>query len=243
MSPPESRDAGHERWRTGGAAGGGAEGGPAAPQARTHYGRYVGVLGLIALLLITINTALTKPNGSTGIPPGQSLAPFAVPLASSSLVGDADVATHPYQGSAGNVPACQERGAQILNVCQLYEGAPVVLALFVNAGSCPAVLGDLQTLARAFPKVRFAAVAIKGERVSVRRLMRSKGLTLPVGIDSDGALAALYKVASCPQVSFAYPGGLVQSKALLRRVPLAALRARVNELVVASRARGWREAA
>ena len=36
-----------------------------------------------------------------------------------------------------------------------------------------------------------------------------------MGIDSDGALAALYKVASCPQVTFAYPGGEVQSGALL----------------------------
>ena len=52
-------------------------------------------------------------------------------------------------------------GRGILNVCQLYERGPVVLALFVDAGSCPAVLGDLQALAPSFPGVRFAAVAIK----------------------------------------------------------------------------------
>jgi hypothetical protein len=211
---------------------------------RNHYGRYVGLLGVLAVVLITINTALTKPNGATGIPPGEKLAPFAVPLATGSLPGDANVATKANEGSAGKAPACQVRGTQILNICELYEQGPVVLALFVNAGSCPAVLGSLQTLSGSFPEVRFAAVAIRGEgeRASLRRLVRSKGLTIPVGIDEDGALAALYKVASCPQVSFAYPGGIVQSKALLRDVPLPALRARISELVSASRARGWKPA-
>jgi hypothetical protein len=205
-----------------------------------HYGRYVGVLGLVILILITINTALTKPNGSTGIPPGRRLAPFAVPLVTSDLRGDANVASGYGQGSAGAKPACSVREARVLNVCQLYERGPVVLALFVDEGSCAGVVGDMQALAPSFPGVRFAAVSIKGDRAQLRRLVRSDGLTLPVGIDEDGALAALYKLASCPQVTFAYPGGVVQSKALLLRPPLATLRARIGELVAASRARGWR---
>jgi hypothetical protein len=158
------------------------------------------------------------------------------------LTGDADVATIADQGAAGRVPACQERGPQILNVCQLYERGPLVLALFVDSGSCAAILGDLQALAPSFSGVQFAAVAIKGNRAQLRLLMRSRGLSLPVGIDRDGALAALYKVATCPQVTFAYPGGVVQSRALLSRPPLATLRARVSELLAASRARGWRGA-
>jgi hypothetical protein len=47
-------------------------------------------------------------------------------------------------------------------------------------------------------------------------------------------------VASCPQVSFVLPGGLVQSSALLHRPPLSVLRARVSKLQAAARARGWR---
>jgi hypothetical protein len=138
------------------------------------------------------------------------------------------------------VPACRERGPQILNVCQLYEGAPVVLALFVDGGSCPAVLSEMQALSASFPGVRFAAVAIKNSRSQIRKLIRSRGLTLPVALDSDGALAALYKVATCPQVTFAYPGGEVQSKALLSGPSRATLQARVAALVAASRARGWK---
>ncbi len=213
---------------------------PPAPRTTPRYGGYVGLLALVILALITLNTITTKPNGATGIAPGGQIPPFAVPLALGSLTGDADTARHADEGAAGRIPACRERGPQILNVCQLYEGAPMLLALFVDGGSCADVLGDMQALAPSFPGVRFAAVAIKGARAQVRTLIEKRGLTLPVGLDRDGALAALYKVATCPQLTFVYPGGEVQSKALLSRPSRATLRARLAALVVAARARGWK---
>ncbi len=195
-----------------------------------RYGRYVGLLAIVILVAITINTIATKPNGATGVAPGVKVPPFAAPLATGTLSGDVDVATRPNEGAAGNVPACRERGSQVLNICQLYEQGPVVLALFVDSGSCPKVLGDMQALSAEFPHVHFAGVAIKGATKGVRDLIRSLGLTFPVGLDRDGVLVALYKVASCPQVSFIERGGTVQSRALLRRVPLASLRSRVAAL-------------
>jgi hypothetical protein len=211
---------------------------PREPPARRPYGRYAGTLVLLICALIAINTLLTKQRGLGGIEPGHRLAPFAVPLAVGDARGDADIATHANDGAAGRVPACRERGPQLLNVCQLYEQGPVVLALFIDAGDCPRILGDLQALAPSFPGVRFAAVSIKGDRDRLRALVRSARVSFPVGIDSDGALAALYKVVSCPQVSFAYPGGVVQGPALLARPTRATLRARVSELEAASRRRG-----
>ena len=201
------------------------------------------MLGVLILILITINTIVTKPNGATGIAPGQPMAPFAVPLALGTLAGDANVATTAGQGAAGNVPACSVRGPRILNICEEYERGPVVLALFVAGGSCPAVLSEMQSLVPVFPGVRFAAVSIRGERPAVRRLIHARALTYPVGFDADGALAALYRLATCPQVTFAYPGGTVQSRALLNTPTAAQLRSRVSELLAASRARGWREPA
>ncbi len=198
---------------------------------KSGYGRYVGLLGLVIVALITLNTLLTRPNGSAGVAPGARLPPFAVPLALGALPGDADIATRPDQGEAGRVPACRERGPQILNVCALYERGPVVLALFVEGGSCPDVLSRMQALAPSFPGVQLAAVAIKGERASVRRLMRRRGITFAVGLDKDGALAALYKVASCPQVTTALPGGVVYGRPLLGGQATAALRARMAALV------------
>jgi hypothetical protein len=206
-----------------------------------RFGRYAGLLGLLVLAGLVIHAVLVSPTDPKGIAPGQRLAPFAVPLALGAMVGDADIATHANDGEEGSVPACAERGPQILNVCQLYERGPVVLAMFVDSGSCTGVLSNMQALLGAFPGVRFAAVAVRGERDQLRALMRRRGLTLPIGIDSDGAVAALYKVFTCPQVNFAYRGGVVQSSALLGSASLASLRAHVSALVASSRARERRE--
>ncbi len=201
-----------------------------------RYGRYVGLLAIVILVLITINTIVTKPNGAKGIEPGYAIPPFAAPLAIGTLNGDVNVATRTDEGTAGRVPACAVRGSGVLNVCELYRDRPLVLALFVEDGSCPDVLSRMQTLTSAFPAVSFAAVAIKGERGSLLALIRKRGLSgVQVAFDSDGILAGLYKVASCPQVSFVLPGGIVQSPALLRTPSLATLRARVQELVAAAR--------
>ncbi len=205
-----------------------------------RYGRYVGVLVLLIVVLVVINTTLRQSNGVGGIEPGHKLAPFAVPLALGVVNGDADIATHANDGAAGKRPACAVRGTGILNICELYERGPVVLALFVDAGSCARVLSEMQALAPSFPGVGFAGVALKGERGPLRRLMRARHLSIPIGFDRDGALAALYSVVSCAQVTFAYPGGVVQSKPLLEGPAPATLRARVSELVRAARERGWR---
>lgn len=211
-----------------------------APTAR-RYGRYVGVLALVILVLITINTALTKPNGVRGIEPGHQIPPFAAPLATGNVDGDVNVATRPNEGSAGKRPACEVRGEGVLNVCELYERGPVVLALFIDGGSCAAVLSEMQALAPESPGVSFAGVALKGERGSVRKLVAERGLSrVSVGLDGDGVLLSLYKVASCPQVSFVLPGGVIQSPAMLSRPSPQTLRRRVAELVAAAaKVRGY----
>jgi hypothetical protein len=202
----------------------------------------MGVLAALALAGILAVALLGSAGDVRGIAPGRPVPPFAAPLALGSLTGDVNIATRAHQGQAGERPACSVRGPQVLNVCQLYERAPLVLALFVDAGSCAQVLRDMQALAPAFPQVRFAAVAIKGDGGSIRALVRRDGLTFPVGLDRDGILVELYKLASCPQVSFVYPGGVVQSRALLGEVSRATLRARVAALLDAARARGPRAA-
>jgi hypothetical protein len=211
--------------------------------AGNRYGRYMGVLAAVALLGILLSALLGSAGDVKGVAPGSRIPPFAAPLALGSLTGDVNVATHLHQGQAGNRPACSVRGAQVLNVCQLYERGPLVLALFVDSGSCPRVLSDMQALVPQFPQVRFAAVAIKGETAAVRSLVRRDGLSFPVALDRDGILVELYRLATCPQVSLVYPGGVVQSPALLGTPSPATLRARVAALLRAARARGWSERA
>ena len=210
--------------------------------AGARYGLYVVVLAAVLLVAFTVHVALTSHKGTASIRPGVRLPAFAAPYAIGGPAGEVDIATHPDEGQAGRVPACSERGPAILNVCQLYERGPVVLALFFDAGSCAKTLDDLQRLIPEFPQVGFAAVAVKEDAASVARIVRSKHLTMPVGVDTDGRLGGLYAMVSCPQITFVYPGGVVQSAALLSRPPLATLRARVAALLAASRARGWKPA-
>ncbi len=205
----------------------------------SRYSRWAAGLALLLLVLITLNTILTTPNGATGLSPGAQLPPFAAPLATSDLIGAANVYTSTTDNPHARL-ACTVRGPRILNICALSERGPLVLALFVNSGSCAHVLTEMQTLTATFPDVGFAAVSIKGDRGALRALARSQRLTFPIGIDEEGTLAALYKLASCPQLTFALPGGVAQGRPLLVTPTLATLHTRLLALVSASRARGWR---
>jgi hypothetical protein len=202
-----------------------------------RYGRYIAVFGLIALFGFALYTTLTQRGAVSGVPAGQRLPPFAAPLVFGGLSGDVNVATRPNDGQAGRRPACTVRGAGILNICQLYEQGPVVLALFIDGGSCPAVLSRLGELVRSFPQVRFAAVAVKAQAKPVARLVRTLHVQFPVGIDRDGVLGGLYQMEGCSQVTFAYRGGIAQGAPLLEQSSLRMLSSRVSELLAASHAR------
>jgi len=213
------------------------------PAARApNPARFVWYIGLFALLVVVLIAArsIARSNGASGIQPGQAIPPFAVPLALGPLTGDANVATHADDGEAGRIAACDVRLAQALNICQAYERGPLVLALFVNSGSCSAVLTDLQRLAPAYPGLQIAAVSIRGDRTALRMLLRRDDIRFPVGYDHDGVLADLYRVSSCPQVSFVRPGGIVAEPALLGNTTPALLRGSMSRLLADARARGWR---
>ena len=128
---------------------------------------------------------------------------------------DANVATRPDSGSEGARPACSVRGPDILNVCALAERGPVVLAFLADGpDACADQVDVLDRVAARHPDVAFAAVAVRGDRDDLRRLVAARGWKLPVGHDRDGAVANLYGVAVCPLVTFARRGGEVVGTAL-----------------------------
>lgn len=213
---------------------------PPAPPRRPRYGWLVGAIFLVWIVYITINSVRTESPGSRGVPDDLPLPAFAAPLALSSLDGDANVAGARNQGAAGRRPACEVRGPRVLNSCQLAERGPVVLAFYASrAGeACPRQLDVIERVRDDFPGVQFAAVAIRGDRRDLRRLIRDRGWRFPVGYDRDGQVANLYRVAGCPTTTLAYPGGIVMhSYPGLLREPR--LRAAVSRLVRESRRRGW----
>jgi hypothetical protein len=185
---------------------------------------------VIAIGYITLNTIRTDAPGSRGLDPGDPLPPFAAPLALSSLDGDANLATKPNQGGQGDRPACEVRGPDILNSCQLAEKGPVVVA-FVAARSeqCDRQVDILERVRADYPDVSFAAVAIRGNRDELRRTIRRRGWGLPVAWDRDGGVANAYAVAICPTITFAYEGGKVEGTSLTL-IEGVALRSRLEKL-------------
>jgi hypothetical protein len=202
------------------------------------YGRYVALFGVLLVVVFSLHAVFSSHKQASGLKAGDPIPPFAAPLAIGGPPGEVNVATHRDQGQAGKRLACLVRGKGILNVCELYEHRPVVLALFFDAGSCAGVLDDLQQLVPLYPHVAFAAVAVKENASSVARIVRSKHLTIPVGVDTDGRLGGLYTMVSCPQITFVRPGGTLQSAPLLTRVSPQTLTTRVQQLLASSQAPG-----
>jgi hypothetical protein len=203
---------------------------PAAPPGRARYGWIVGVVGLVVLAYILLNTLRTEGPGSAGPAAGEPLPVFAAPLVDSTLEGDANVATRADQGDAGHVPACDVDDPRALNVCTLVRRGPLVLAfLTAKGGKCADELDTMQQIAGRFPDVSFAAVGIKGDREDFRVLARTHGWRFPLAQDRDGAVANLYGIAVCPTVVLARRGGTV-AETLLGGVSAAELAARVRAL-------------
>jgi hypothetical protein len=212
---------------------------PTPRSAGSRYGWFLGVVGVLFLAYITLNTASTERAPTRGVAANRPLPPFAAPLATSALVGDANVARQSGQGRAGNRPACDVRGPDVLNVCQLAERGPVALAFIATRGGhCERVLDRMAALRTDFPGVQMAGVAIRGSRSDLRALVRRHHWPFPVGHDRDGAVANLYGVAVCPEVTFAYAGGIVSGTSI-GQLKVSELRARLRALVAGSKARGW----
>jgi peroxiredoxin len=217
----------------------GAEAPPPARPPTRRYGWIVGVVGLLLIAYITLNTLRTQSREAPQ--EGKQLPAFATPLAPSSLNGDANVARKADSGASGKRPACEVRGDNVFNVCDLAARSPLVLAFFITRGGteCRRQLDVIQRVQARFPGVRFAAVAVRGNRGDLRALIRRRGWTFPIGYDRDGAVANLYGVAVCPTIVFAYPRRLtmVTDFGYLGEAKLAE---RVRALETASERRGWR---
>lgn len=193
---------------------------PLAPQGR-HYVWVVGAGAIVLILVLLISTIQHgTQRGARGVPPGEVIPPFAVPLAAGTLDGDANIAKKAGEGQAGDRPACAVRGPEILNGCALREAGPFVLAFFtVRNRDCVAEIDAMQSVRAQLPGVQMAAIAIRGERDDLRDLVRRHGWSFPVGYDRDGALANAYHVQVCPQLTFARRGGAVMETTFGKLAP------------------------
>ncbi|HWT93031.1 MAG TPA: hypothetical protein VN238_08555, partial [Solirubrobacteraceae bacterium] len=202
------------------------------PQRRGRgAGRFSWVLG-VAALLIGVTILLNAVEGGSDARPGGpaaggTLPDFATPAADAKLEGDANLATEETAGTdAGPRPACEVRRPDVVNICELRERGPLVLAIFpAEAKRCRAVLRQFDRASAAYRgRVTFVAVGSSGDRKDLR------GHAFPVGWDHDGAIAKVYGLAGCPQITFARRGGTVL-ETTHRDLTDAELRARVERLL------------
>jgi hypothetical protein len=170
-------------------------------------GWLVGLIGVLVVAYITVNSLRTEGVGSRGPLTGEPLPPFAAPFA--SLAVDDETVANVGEN------ACSVRGPEILNACELAERAPVVLT-FAATGveRCERQVDVVDRVSARFPDVEFAAVGVRGDREALLAAQRRHGWRIPVAHDREGAVASVYAVVVCPFVTFARRGGEVTGSAL-----------------------------
>lgn len=164
----------------------------------------IGLFGVALVILISVAFLTSRGVGTAGIPAGHKVRLFAAPLAVSSLNGDANLS-----------PPCTEsrHDRRALNLCLMLRRGPVVLGFFVTgSGTCERLVDAFQALAARFPRVQFAAVAVRSSHASARSAVRSHHWTIPVAYDRDGAVGAVYGVEVCPIAELTDSTGRVRQR-------------------------------
>jgi hypothetical protein len=183
---------------------------PARPGPR--YTWVVGVAALIAIVVAGVVTLDDPGEGTEGPPSGAVMPDFAAPSATGDRQGVANVKQGPDdEGAANRTPACEVRGAGIVNICVERSRRPVVLTFIVpGAKDCEREVDRLDGMARQNRGVAFVAVVSGRSKGTVAELVRERRWRLPVAVDEDLALFNRYRVGFCATTVFAYRGGVVQ---------------------------------
>lgn len=168
----------------------------ARPPGASRYGWFAGVVAVLILAYIALNTLRTG-NG-VAVTRGETLPAFAVPeLSARGKAGDSDA-------NVANRP-CRVTVPGALVVC--HERRPLVLALAsVKDAETLRQLDVLERVAPRFPRVRFLGVFLRGDREQARADVRTRGWTFPLGWDRQGDVAAIYGVRALPVLFLAASG-------------------------------------
>jgi hypothetical protein len=210
------------------------------------YSTIVGLLFLAVIVVGTVSTLGNRDEGVLGLNQAkrdQPLAEFAVPVAASSLEGDANVAQDdcevdalPCPAQSRRTPACEVKLANAIRVCDYFD-RPLVLSFWFTRGgdNCENQQDVVSDVSRRYRgRVNFLSIDVRDSRDSLRDLVRQRRWRMPVGYDHDGAVSTLYRVGGCPTFVYAYPGGLLES-ASIGDLSGSQLSARVDSLLAASR--------
>ena len=210
---------------------------------RDRYSIAVGLIFFAVVVVAVLNQA-GGGDGTLGLdrqPRHWPLPEFAVPLATSRLEGDANVAQDDCAGSElpcqdRRAPACRVDEAGSIRVCDLFSRPSLISFWFTKGGGC---IAQQDVVSRVYERYRgrvaFLSLDELDDRDTVRNLVRERGWRMPVGFDRDGAVAELYRVGLCPTFAYVFPGGTLQS-ASIGELSAAGLSDRIDRLLRATRA-------
>ena len=218
-----------------------------APKPGSRYSYFVGLLFLALIVVAFFGSVVGRDEGTLGLDEETSDLPlpeFAVPLATSSLEGDANVAQDdcevsdiPCPADEVRTPACEVREPGAIRVCDFFDRPFVLSFWFTRGGDCEAQQDVVSAVSERYRgRVGFLSVNVRDGRDTVRAMIRERGWRMPVGLDADGAVANLYRVGGCPTIVYAYPGGLLEH-ATIGQLDAAELTAEVRRLLRATRTR------
>lgn len=166
------------------------------------------VLGLLAIgVVVSLATLFngSRPLGSENLI-GMPLPDFAAPLASGTLEGDSNVYTPEQAKAAKATAACDVELAGSFNSCDDLKGESIIAFWNTTKDECVEQIELIDDYVATHEEVSAVAVAFDQSEESVRKFMAGRDWKIPVAIDGDGAVAALYAVAGCPTIFYADNG-------------------------------------
>jgi hypothetical protein len=179
------------------------------PRRRASYTWVVGVAAVILIAVVSLNT-LDEPGEARGGPPaGQPIPRFAAPSAEANLDIEANVNQSRSDPAPGDTPACEVRVPGAIRSCDL-TSKPLVLTFIVPTPECKEFVDRVERLRPRFPGVNFLAV-VSGRREPAVEAAEERGWRQPVAIDQSGVVLTRYRLGLCPNVVFAYEGGIVRA--------------------------------
>jgi len=188
-----------------------------------NYGALVGLLFAVVVVIAVFNLLTSQESGTVGIGDvgiGEKVAPFAVPIATSDLEGDANI--DPDE-------ACDVPGDDVLRICDYFD-RPTVLSFWFTTGAsaCIDQQDVFETVAGRFgDRVNMISVNVRDDRERVRELIEQREWKVTVGHDTDGAVSNIYRVGGCPTFLFIAPGGVLE-KAEIGQTTVGELSAQVR---------------
>jgi hypothetical protein len=182
------------------------------PEAPRPSGRYMWVVGVAAVILLTVVLIHQLQSGTgtfiRGPEVGKQLPEFAAPLVDGP---NKDANVVPRSSDSGVPKACDVRVPGSLNICDHWDKPVVLSFLFVRGAKCEPQFDRLERVRRKYgDQVNVIGVFFERDRDRVRDVVKKHSWRFPLVVDRDGAITNLYAVGGCPTTVFADRGGKVR---------------------------------